>query len=54
MPSALSEWTIAHPPASCTSAMFCLMPSYASSLKPHQSAHLLAQMSFATSRSRIL
>ncbi len=54
MPLGSSEWTIAHPFASLTSAMFSLMPSYASSLNPHQSAHMLAQTLFAASRSRTL
>ena len=40
--------------AASTSAMFSRMPSNASSLNPPQSAHMLAQMPLAASRSRDL
>ena len=55
MPSSESECTMAQPPgARSTMAMFSWMPSKASILKPHQSAHSAPQTPSAASRSASL
>jgi hypothetical protein len=54
MPIALSEWMIARAPACVSRAAFSRMPSKASALKPHQSAHTDAAVPAAARRSAIL
>ena len=49
MPMGSSECTVAQAPAASTMAMFSRMPSKASILKPHQSAHITAQVPLALS-----
>jgi len=54
MPPGSSEWMIGRPPACWLSAAFCWIPSIASSLNPHQSAHTETEVPSLASRSAIL
>src|SRR5438309_9650111 len=54
MPLGLSEWIKGRPPACWLSAAFCWIPSIASSLNPHQSAHTDTEVPSFASRSAIL
>src|SRR5690606_18616743 len=54
MPGSESECTVAQAPAAPTRGMFPRLPSKASILKPHQSAHIAAQVRVSASLSAIL
>src|SRR5256885_1836999 len=51
MPPGSSEWMIGRPPACWFRAAFCWIPSIASSLNPHQSAHTETDVPSLASRS---